>query len=146
MKKKFVNLKNARRPGDKEKKYEKVINEIEKEGVCPFCPEHLKKYHKNPILRENASWLATKNMYPYKDAKLHFLFIYKKHISSMEELSKKGWMELQEIILSIREDFKIKGGSVFVRFGNSNTGATVTHLHFHLVVSNNKSPVLARIG
>ena len=146
MKKNFVNLKNAKRPNDKEKNYEKVIDKIKKEGVCPFCLENLPKYHKNPIIKENSDWIATKNMYPYENTRLHFLFIHKKHISSIEELGAEEWMSLKKIILSIRKDFKVKGGSLFVRFGNSNTGATVTHLHFHLVVSNDESPVLVRIG
>ncbi len=148
MEKKFVNLKNANRPNDKSKNYEKVIDRIEKEGVCPFCPEHLSNYHKNPIIAENFSWIATENMYPYDGAKFHFLFIHKKHVSTIEELSAKGWADLQELISTIIKEFNIDGGSVFVRFGNSNTGATVTHLHFHLVVSkgNQGSPILARIG
>ena len=46
----FVNLDNtAHRPTDT---YGNVISQIQKDGVCPFCPESLAKYHKNPILKE----------------------------------------------------------------------------------------------
>jgi len=75
--KKFVNIDNTKRP-EGAGKYGNVISQIQKDGVCPFCPEQLKNYHKNPIIEETESWLVTNNMYPYKNAKHHILFIHKK--------------------------------------------------------------------
>ncbi len=149
MKKIFVNPSNAKRPDDNKGVYAKTIEEIEKNNVCPFCFNNLSKYHKKPIIKENDGWLLTENMYPYKGTKIHLLLIHKRHITSIEEVSSKDWSLLQEIITFSIKEFNIKGGSFFIRFGNSTvTGATVSHLHAQLVVRDleKKDPILARLG
>jgi len=147
MMEKFVNPNNADRPGSN---YSSVIKRIKDDGACPFCPAQLKKYHKNPIIEENESWIATDNMYPYEGAKFHIIFINKKHISFLSEITPKAWKELQEIIVSVTEGLEIKGGTTFIRFGDTEfTGASVTHLHAHLVSpypGENKKPIFARVG
>lgn len=132
----FVNQQNAR-PGDH---YERVIKEIAEHKVCPFCKEHLSKYHKNPILIEGKYWLATNNMYPYKNTINHVIFINKEHIEHMEEISGDSWVELQEQVKKISDERNIVGGTFLIRFGNTNyTGASVSHLHAHLIQSNPES-------
>ena len=147
--KKFVNTKNVENHPDVN--YNSVISNIQKDGVCPFCPEQLKKYHKNPILEETKSWLVTNNMYPYKNAKHHILLIHKKHIENLAEMSQEAWVELNQIFLKAIERSKIPGGTMFIRFGDTRfTGASVSHLHAHLVSSDPDSPtygpLLTRIG
>lgn len=147
---KFVNLRNAKRASDK-KKYSKVIEQIKNDGVCPFCPDQLLKYHKNPVIEENSSWIASKNMYPYKGAKHHIIFIHKKHITSINEIKPKAWTELQRIISLTIKKLKIDGGTMFIRFGDTRyNGASVSHLHAHLISPQSKnpkrSPVLVRIA
>jgi len=144
---KFVNLKNSKR----DRKYSRAIKSIVNDGVCPFCPDNIKKYHKNPIIEENNSWIATDNMYPYEGTKFHILLIHKKHISSIKEISSDAWSELHNLTNSVIKKRKIKGGTFFIRFGDTKfTGATVTHLHAHIVSANTKkkdcSPILTRIG
>ena len=149
MTEKFVNLNNASRPNDKSDVYKKTIEKIKDNNVCPFCPENLPQYHKNPIILENSNWLATDNMFPYKGASLHILLIHKKHITSVNEIGKNSWQDLYKIINLLLEEKKIKGGSFFFRFGDSEiTGATVNHLHAHIISSkkDNKEPILARVG
>ena len=147
--KKFVNTANTQdRPDGK---YNSVIANIQKDGVCPFCPDQLNKYHKNPILEETKHWLVTNNMYPYKNTKQHILLIHKEHIENMREMSNEAWTELHNIFLKAIERSKIPGGTFFIRFGDTRyTGASVSHLHAHLVSSNPDSPeygpLLTRIG
>ncbi len=147
MKDKFVNQENADRPGSN---YGDVIKKINDEKTCPFCSDQLVKYHKNPIIEENKSWLATNNMYPYEGAKFHILFINKKHLTSLSEVKSEAWADLQELILSVSKTLNIKGGTAFIRFGDTDlTGATVTHLHAHLVSPHSgekKKPIFARVG
>jgi diadenosine tetraphosphate (Ap4A) HIT family hydrolase len=129
----FVNQQNAR-PGDN---YQKVIEEIAEHKVCPFCNENLKKYHKNPILIEGKYWLATNNLYPYKNTLHHVIFINKEHIEHIEEVQAESWYELHSQIKQIAKERKIKGGSFLLRFGDTNfTGGSVSHLHAHLIQSN----------
>lgn len=144
-----VNLSNAGRPGDDT--YRKVIEQIQSDAVCPFCPNQLTKYHKNPIIKEGALWTLTTNMYPYKNAKYHFLLILKSHKTDTKELSKEEWSELHEHINWLTETNNIPGGSFMMRCGDTSmTGASVTHLHAHLITPdfNNpeREPIMARLG
>ena len=131
--------------------YGNVISQIEKDGVCPFCPESLAKYHKNPILREGAFWLLTDNMYPYEGVKYHELLIHKAHITSFSEISKEAWEELNDFIKKFTGENKIPGATFLMRFGDTRyTGASVSHLHAILVSPDgedkDRKPIIARIG
>jgi len=138
MKKAFVNQANTEfRPDGT---YGNVIKKIAEDGVCPFCPEHLAKYHKNPI-EEKGHWLVTDNMYPYKPAKSHQLFIHKAHITHISEFSEEAWVELLRIAKREAEERNIVGGTLMIRFGDTHfTGASVNHLHANLVQSDPSDP------
>ncbi len=145
----FVNTNNTQQRPDG--KYNSVIADIQKDGVCPFCSEQLKKYHKNPITKETNYWLVTTNMYPYKNTKHHILIIHKEHIQSVTELSEAAWLELRRIYGDVINESNIPGGTMFIRFGDTRfTGASVAHLHAHLVSSDPDNgeyePILTRIG
>ncbi len=146
MKNRFVDPDNAYRI---EESYERIIKKIDNDGACPFCLENLKKYHKNPIIEENDSWIATDNMYPYEGAKFHVIFISKKHLTDISEISPQSWLKLQEIVVSISKKLKIKGGTTFMRFGDTKfTGASVAHIHAHLISPHpeRKKAIMARVG
>lgn len=145
----FVNLSNSKRPGDDT--YSKVIEQIHQDKVCPFCPEHLATYHKNPILFEGRYWTITTNMYPYKNTKHHFLLIHTEHITDSKDILSEGWQELHKHINKLTKDYNIEGGTFLMRCGDtSHTGASVTHLHAHLAVPDKEAaqcePILVRIG
>lgn len=151
MDKPFVNISNTYRADQSGVVYGKVISQIQKDGVCPFCPEQFARYHKNPILRDGAHWLATDNMYPYEGAKHHVLFIHKKHIEHVEDVGVEAWAELHEFVKWLTAERGIRGGTFFMRFGDTNyTGASVSHLHANLVSPDvdkpDRKPVIARIG
>lgn len=136
---------------DGREKYIGALTQIMKDGVCPFCPEQLAKYHKNPILQEGTFWLVTESMYPYKGAKPHLLLIHKNHISTLEELVPEAWTEFYSLVKELIKKHSIKGGTTFIRFGDIKyTGASVSHLHGHIVSSDPDSsdyaPVVTRIA
>lgn len=145
----YVNTQNSERPGDGT--YKNVIASIQKDGVCPFCPEQLAKYHKNPILREGKYWALTDNMYPYKGAAHHLLFVHKAHITGVDEITPEAWVEFHDFIKEIIGGRGIAGGTFFMRFGDTKyTGASVSHLHAQLISSNpdatDYAPITARVG
>jgi ATP adenylyltransferase len=148
MSEEFVNHENT--TGRLEGVYGQTIKQIMRDGVCPFCPEHLAKYHQNPTLKEGRYWLLTKNMYPYIGAAHHYLLIHKKHIQGFDELTDAAWSELKEVTSWVLKERKIKGGALLMRFGDTkHTGASVTHLHAQLVSGTgdkDADPVLARVG
>jgi ATP adenylyltransferase len=142
----FINLANAREGNQK-----KVMEEIAVDGVCPFCPENLAKYHKQPILKDGKYWLLTTNQWPYKYTKKHLLAIAKKHVTHINELSKDAVNELMEMFIEAAKEYGIGGGGIGLRFGNTDhTGATVSHLHAHLIEPEpdhpSDSPVRFKIG
>jgi len=131
----FVNHDNTKARSNTDT-YGNVISQIAQDGVCPFCPEHLAKYHKKPII-EKKYWVLTDNMYPYKPFLQHKLIIHKEHITHVNELSKEAWIELQNIVKEETSAKNISGGTFIMRFGDTHfTGASVSHLHAHIVQSN----------
>ncbi len=138
MKKLFVDQNNAvSRPTGV---YGDVIRDIAKDGVCPFCSESLSKYHNKP-LAEKRFWWVTDSRYPYSPVHHHCLIIHKEHITHIDELSSEAWSELNEILKQETQVRKIAGGTLMLRFGETCfTGASVSHLHAHLVQSNPDDP------
>ncbi|OHA63540.1 MAG: hypothetical protein A2842_01825 [Candidatus Wildermuthbacteria bacterium RIFCSPHIGHO2_01_FULL_48_25] len=128
MRKSVVSVKNARKG-----EYKKVIKEIHQKGKCPFCPENF-LYHKNPILKKGKLWFLTKDSWPYKHTKHHFLIIGTKHKEKFSQLKQEDFKEVAELANFAIAKYKIQGGAVAVRFGDTNfTGASVAHLHFHII-------------
>ncbi len=130
MAKSFVNLKHART-----EEQVKVMTQIQKDGVCPFCLEHFLKYHPKPIIDQNGFWLVTENMSPYEGSVHHFLFVCKRHFTMPNEMTSAERIALFDLVGLMIEKNKILGGSILIRFGDTRfTGASVDHFHAHLVV------------
>lgn len=135
MKKSLLNMHHAHCV-DQRAKMKKLLEA----GHCPFCPEHLEKYHDNPI-ETWGPWIVTKNDYPYKGTRLHYLFICRRHITRTEELSPAEWEGLLFLISSFNQKHKVKGGAIVMRFGETDyTGGSVDHLHLHLIVGGKRRP------
>ena len=129
MTKKVVNPKFA-----KSKDYQKVLKTIEETAKCPFCKSNF-KYHKKLILKKEKSWFVTENTWPYKNTKHHFLIISEEHKEEFNELSPADFEIVFKLANWLIKKYKIKGGGFLLRFGELiYTGATVCHLHFHLIV------------
>ncbi len=124
------------------------MKKIEAEGFCPFCPEHMKKYHTPPILKTGEHWYVTPNMYPYDNTTHHFLFVTNKHITNTKDIAPESWAELQEHIAWITKEYAIESGTFLMRSGDmEKTGGTVLHLHAQFIVGNVKDkPVIVRVG
>ena len=127
--KKVVNKRYAKGKKD----YENVINTIDKKGKCPFCKNNL-IYHKNPILKKYKGWLLTKNSWPYKNTNHHLIIISDKHKEEFSQLTLNDFRAVRILVNWAIKKFNIEGGGIALRFGNTDyTGATVCHLHFHLI-------------
>lgn len=113
--------------------YKDVIVNIENRGKCPFCPDNF-RYHKNPVLRKSGGWLITENSWPYKDTRRHFIIIADRHMENLAELTASDLAAVKNLADWAVRRFRIKGGALTIRFGDSDyTGASVCHLHFHLI-------------
>lgn len=128
MTRRFVNVSNARKG-----EYKKVIEKIADTGQCPFCPENF-KYHKKPIYKTKGNWFLTNNSWPYKNTCQHLVIIGKKHKEEFSELTNKDLAEIGYLVNFAINKWQIKGGALCMRFGDTRfTGASVNHLHFHIV-------------
>lgn len=113
--------------------YHEVLETSMREGKCPFCPENF-KYHKNPILRKDGNWFITKISWPYENTAFHFIIIGEEHKEHFEELSQRDLISVRGLASWAITKFEIKGGALTIRFGDTEySGATVCHLHFHLI-------------
>jgi ATP adenylyltransferase len=138
----LLNIQNARNPLQVEN-----MQKIATEGFCPFCPEHMEKYHTPPILRRGEHWYVTPNMYPYEHSIDHLLFITNRHLTNSSELNSEEWVELKGMIDWVMKERGLPHGTLVMRSGDmSKTGSTVLHLHAQLVVGNGKDPVITRVG
>jgi diadenosine tetraphosphate (Ap4A) HIT family hydrolase len=114
--------------------YTQTLDAIIAEGFCPFCEEHLLKHHKRPILFKSKHWLVTENAWPYKGSLFHFLFITRTHVEATEDIPVAMWTDLQKLYRKLITENKIKGATLMIRSGDTKfTGASVNHLHAHLV-------------
>lgn len=129
MKKKVVDPRYA-----KSEEYSKVINTIADEAKCPFCPDNF-KYHKNPILKEEDGWFITQNSWPYTGTKHHLIMICREHKEQFSDLTTGDWEAIRTLVNWAVKSYDIPGGGLAMRFGETAyTGATVVHLHAHLIV------------
>jgi len=113
-------------------KYRRDLQEAVKAKECPLCTL---RWHTNPILKKTGGWQITETTQPYKNSDLHFLVISKKHKERLEDISKNDLNNIFSLMRWATKKFKIRGGGITLRFGDSRfTGATIFHLHFHLIV------------
>jgi ATP adenylyltransferase len=116
-------------------RYQRLLEKIERDGVCPFCSPYLKRYHRPPIIRRTAHWLLTTNQTPYRGLKHHWLLISRDHLNDIKDLTPDHWRELGRLLTWLTKKYRVPGGSLFIRFGDTDyTGGSVAHLHAHLVV------------
>ncbi len=141
-----VNLAHAREIHQKQ-----TMERIVRDGVCPFCREHLETYHTKPILAEDEHWVLTENFAPYKGARHHFLLVAKHHCIGFWELTNEAKLAFFLMLDKAREIAQATGGALIMRWGDTDyTGASVSHLHAQLVigVSRNEGnvPILTSLG
>ena len=133
MKKQRVDVKNAEIV--KRSDYVNTLNAIVAAGFCPFCEKHLFKHHQRPLVYKSKHWLVTENSWPYKGSKFHFIFITRSHVEKTENVSHEVWIDLYKLYKKIIRRNNIKGATLMVRSGDTRfTGASVNHLHAHLIV------------
>ena len=110
------------------------MEECARLGICPFCWENLDGWHDAPVLKQGNFWIITANDHPYPGSKHHFLAIYRDHISHIYELALGAGDELLSLFSELCIEIGIEGATILMRFGEMvYTGATVSHLHAHII-------------
>lgn len=118
----------------KSDKYRQDMQEIQTAKVCPLCPETM-QWHTKPILNSDNRWFVTENAHPYDNTARHLLIISREHRENLSEISPEDITALWGMVVWTINEFQIPGGALTMRFGDTTyTGATVKHLHMHLIV------------
>lgn len=117
------------------KEYQQVLTDINKDGNCPapFCLDQA-PYHKHPLIFDFVHWKVTRNSYNYQNAEHAFLIVLKRHEVDFMNITREEWECLGFVIRTLVDHFKLKGYTFLWRMGEtSHTGASVKHLHAHLI-------------
>lgn len=137
----FVNLDNARVEHQR-----KVMEQIRQDGTCPFCPEQLPNYHSKPILKQGKYWIVTESSYPYEGAKHHFLFMTVKHTETLADIPPAAGSEMIKLLQWLEKEYALESGAFAMRFGDVRyNGASVRHLHLHVIVGDVHNPTHEKI-
>lgn len=117
----------------KSETYAKDLAEIQAANICPFCPDGF-KWHPNPVLARDGDWFVTASGQKYDNAERHLLIIGDVHKEELWELTDADMCSILELAKVVTDD-QAPGGALAFRFGDTNyTGATVKHLHVHIIV------------
>lgn len=101
---------------------------------CFFCKDNYLEVGASPAIHRAQHWYIKKNDFPYEGTLHHYLIVPKRHITKITEITPGAWSELSEMVKWLDKLLKIKGYSILARTGDMKyTGATLDHLHFHLV-------------
>lgn len=113
-----------------------VMEEIERLGICPLCPDHIGHWGPRPVLLVGEHWFIGRNSWPYRSTRLHLIFTPKTHAERLADLTPAAWAELLELLRMVEVVCRLSSGAIGIRFGTpSETGATIRHIHAHLIVA-----------
>jgi len=118
--------------GDDQRSY---MERLEAERICIFCPEHLARFHPEPVEFTGEHWFVTRNAYPYAGTRAHYLIVARRHVSSFDELPDDAGAELWAIKRRLKAQLDPAATATIERSGQmALNGGSVAHLHTHFVV------------
>jgi ATP adenylyltransferase len=122
------------------------MQRLEAEGTCLFCPDGLRQHAADRILHESGSWFVILNKFPYRGTKLHLLIIPREHVGDMADLHPAAQSDFWSVLSLTRERFELSHYGLGIRNGDCRfTGATIAHLHAHVLVGDPDSDTDVRM-
>ncbi len=117
-----------------------IMEELAQTGECFLCEDVIARISEKykgvataPFYHGN-HWFIKDNDFPYEGSKLHLLIVPKRHVSKLEDLSPAEFLELQQMIMWVNTTYDVPGAALFIRYGETSyTGATLSHMHFHVM-------------
>ena len=111
-----------------------TMERLEADGICIFCPEHVAEYHPEPIEHSGEHWYVTKNDYPYRGVRAHYLIVPHRHVTAFDELPDAAGAELWAIKRRLKAELAPLATATVERSGDMRfNGGSVAHLHTHFV-------------
>lgn len=113
------------------------MQDLEAAGDCHFCRLPTRQ---EPII-DGEHWYVVKNQFPYTHTRLHLLIVPRKHHVTLATLSELEQREYLSLLIEIERRFQLDAYAQFMRVGVMEaTGATIAHLHGHVVVGDRDAP------
>jgi ATP adenylyltransferase len=110
------------------------MEQLEADGVCIFCAEHFAEHHREPVEFSGEHWYVTRNDYPYRGTRAHYLIVPHRHVRSFDELPDEAGAELWAIRRRLKEQLDPLATATVERSGDMRlNGGSVAHLHTHFV-------------
>ena len=105
------------------------MEDLEERGICVFCPEHQRAV----VEMEGEHFYVTRNLWPYRGTKEHWLIVPHAHVRSFEELPDEAGAELWSLKRRLKGD--APATATVERSGDMRyNGGSVAHLHIHFVI------------
>lgn len=131
----LVDLAKTRSPEQLEE-YER----IQEAGICPFCPEHRSEYAEGVEVSTGEDWWLFENNWPYKNTRRHVMAVTQQHGTYLEDFDPSIGSDLFSQLRELEASDGYTLASLNARFGFVLwTGASVAHLHAHLMVPEDPS-------
>jgi ATP adenylyltransferase len=112
------------------------MRELEAAGVCLFCPDELGRHPGAAGFLHTGHWTVLPNDFPYAGTRLHLLLVPRAHVADLLDLDPAGRADFFAALDAARERFGFGHYGLGVRNGDCRyTGATIAHLHAHVVVA-----------
>jgi ATP adenylyltransferase len=116
------------------------MRRLEAAATCLFCPDGLRQQAREQILLETSHWSVMPNKFPYRGTSFHLLVIPHQHAADIIDLEPSSQCDFWSVLAIMRERFDLKHYGLGIRNGDCKlTGATVAHVHAHVVVGDDSS-------
>jgi diadenosine tetraphosphate (Ap4A) HIT family hydrolase len=108
---------------------------LDAQGICLFCRPHLESDAEQRILHRTDSWSVTLNEFPYRGTRLHLLLVPDEHVGDLLDLSAAAQADFWAALGWVRSRYELTYYGLGARNGDGRfTGATIEHVHVHVVV------------
>ena len=103
--------------------------DLEERGICVFCVEH----NRAEVVVEGEHFYVTRNLWPYRGTKEHWLIVPRAHVRAFDELPDEAGAELWALKRRLKGD--AAATATVERSGDMRyNGGSVAHLHIHFVI------------
>jgi diadenosine tetraphosphate (Ap4A) HIT family hydrolase len=110
------------------------MEDLERDGVCIFCPEHFAAFNRGSVEIAGEHWYVTKNDFPYAGTREHYLIVSNLHVRSFDELPDEAGAELWALKRELKQRLAPLAVATVERSGDMRyNGGSVAHLHVHFV-------------
>ncbi|MBN1896600.1 MAG: HIT domain-containing protein [Candidatus Aenigmarchaeota archaeon] len=101
---------------------------------CVFCGI-VKGSHKDLVLHRTKDFMVIMNLYPYNTG--HIQILPKEHVTSIEKLTDRQLAEMfilvKRCVKLLKKVLRPVGFNMGINQGGTVSGASIDHLHFHIV-------------